>query len=188
MNKFANTSTLVVLLALTTASLSPAEAKGFRRTGPNGTIGAAAGRFAGPNGGSLNAAGAGFATRNAGLVGGAFKGIGPKGGTGQGAGLAGWKRGVGGFERTGMSLNGAGGSSYNGFTKGGFNAQTGQGRFSASHQIHDANNGKNYGDTNQTSYSNGKGVTQLDTDNHGDYTVDWGKGQKSSVTKDSSSN
>lgn len=178
---------LLFALLSTSANLSSAEARGFRRAGQNGVVGAHANNFVGSNGGTWQGAGGGFATRNAGLLGGAFKGAGPNGGSGQGAGLAGWKRGVGGFEKTGMSLKGAGGSTYNGFTKGAYNAQTGQGAYNASHQVHDAQNGKNYGDTNQTSYSNGKGTTQLDTDNHGDYSVNWGKGTKPTITNDTAS-
>lgn len=173
-------------LAMFLISINPmdAEARGFRRSGPNGTVGARGGSFVGPNGGRWQAGAGGIGNRNAGLVGGGFRGTGPNGGSGQGAGVAGWRRGTGGFERTGMSLQGAGGSTYNGFTKGAYNAKTGQGAYDASHQVYDAKNGKSYGDANQTTYSNGQGVTQLNTDNHGDYTIDWGKGQQPTMTKD----
>jgi hypothetical protein len=163
----------------------PSEARGFRYAGPNGAIGAHAGAWTGANGGTFAGARGGFATRNAGLLGGAFKATGPNGGSANGGALAGWKRGVGGFEGTNLNATGPGGSTYNGFTRGKYNAQTGLGTYNSSRQIKDAQNGKNYGYTDNTSFQKGQGgQSQIDTDNHGDYTVDWSKGQKPVVTQD----
>jgi hypothetical protein len=185
MNIFAKASSLIALLFLV-AQVAPADARGFRRSGPNGTVAGSGGSFSGPNGGTFRGGAAGFANANNAFGAAAFRGTGPRGATGQGAAAGGWRRGVGAFERSGMSLKGPGGSSYNGYTKGFYNAKTGQGAYNASHQVADAKNGKTYGDTNQTTYNNGQGVTQLNTDNHGDYTVDWGKGMKPTVQKDPS--
>ena len=175
------------LLAIIAASssLAPAESRGFRAVGPRGYVGGNAHNFVGPYGGLHQGVGGAAIGPNGGLAGGAFRGTGPNGGTGSGSGLAGWKRGVGGFEGTQMNLKGAGGSTYNGYTRGKYNAQTGQGSYNASHQAYDAQNGKNYGDTNSTSFTKGQGgSTQFDTDNHGDYTATWGAGQKPVITKD----
>jgi hypothetical protein len=176
------------LLAIIAASccLAPAEARSFRAYGPRGAIGANARAYTNANGGTWGRAGAGAFGPNAGLGGGGFAGSGPNG-SGSGGGVAGYKRGVGAFEGTQMNLKGANGSSYNGYTKGKYNAQTGQGAYNASHQGYDAQNGKTYGDTNNTSFTKGQGgTTQLDTDNHGDYTANWGAGQKPVITKDPS--
>jgi hypothetical protein len=174
------------LLALIFAgAIQPSPARGGRWTGPNGGVGAHAGSYTGANGVTLTGARGGFATRNAGLFGGAFSARGANGGTASGSGAAGYKRGLGAFEGTNMTAVGPKGSTYNGYTRGAYNAQTGQGSYNASHQAYDAQNGKSYGDTNQTSYTKGQGgVTQLDTDNHGDYSIDWAKGQKPVVTQD----
>jgi hypothetical protein len=153
-----------------------------------GSAGLWGGRFNGPNGGHLGAAAGGVATPNAGLVGAGFKGTGANGGTVQGAGVAGWKRGVGAFEGTNTSATGPGGSTYNGFSRGIYNAQTGNGSYNSSRQVYNAQNGQNYGYTNSTTYTKGQGgQTQIDTDHRGDYTVDWGKGQMPVVVKDGSS-
>jgi hypothetical protein len=172
------TFALATAIFICASTIAPSEARG---SGGRGR-GAAGWRTA--SGAGWKAGGGGIVGRNAGLVGGAFKGKGLNGGTGQGAGIAGWKKGTGAFEHTKMNLHGAGGSTYNGFTNGKYNAKTGTGSYNASHQAYDAKNGQTYGDTNTTTYSNGKGVTQFDTDHHGDYTIDWNKGQKPSVTKD----
>lgn len=151
---------------------------GGRRFG-RGAAGAAGGRWSGPNGGNTQAAGGGIAGRQAGLIGGGFSGQGPLGGTGQGAGAAGWRKGVGAFEHTGSQFKGPNGSTYAGSTNGKYNAQTGQGSFDSSKQAYDAKNGKNYGYDASTQYQKGQGAdTTIDTQNHGDYSVDWDKGSK----------
>jgi hypothetical protein len=142
-------------------------------------------QFTGPNGGTFGAAGGGVATPNAGLIGGGFSGTGAYGSKAQGAGLAGWQHGVGAFEGTNASATGPGGSTYNGFSRGQYNAQTGNGTYNSSHQVYDAQNGQNYGSTNSTTYSQGQGgQTQIDTDHHGDYMVDWGQGHAPVITPD----
>jgi hypothetical protein len=143
-----------------------------------------AGRLAAQNNGHWKAVVGGFGNQNRGLAGYGFKGTTPNGGTGEGSGIGGWKRGVGGFEGTQMGLKAPNGSSYNGYTRGKYNARTGLGTYDADRQFYNAKNNKDSGWTNDTTYNNGKGVTQIDTDNHGDYTVDWGKGQKPTMTYD----
>ena len=191
-------------------NILPAEARGFRAAGARGAAGgfqrsgqygSAAGiggvaygrgaaglrgaRWAGPNGGTYQGGGGGIVGRHAGILGGRFNAAGPNGGTANGGGLAAWKQGVGGYEQSHLNLKGPGGSTYNGSTQGKYNAQTGQGTYDASRQAYDAKNGQNYGYTDQTSYTKGQGgVSQIDTDHHGDYTVDWQKGAKPVVTQD----
>lgn len=178
------TCSLMAIVLFMSAIMQPCLAKSIRASGARGTAAAGTHKFQGQHGGTFAGGGARFRTAGVGFGVAGFKGVGPRGGSGQGGAIGGFKRGVGGFEGSRMSLNGPGGSTYNGFTKGVYNAQTQQGSYNASHQVYDAKNGKTYGDTNSTSYSNGKGVTQLDTQNHGDYTIDWGKGQKPDLTKD----
>jgi len=185
--KHTNCACLLTAIAVLSAVLAqPCSARYARVSGPRGSAGIAARNLTGPYGGTFS--GAAGAVRNAysGLGGGAFKMTGPNGGSGQGGGVAGYRQGVGAFEGSNLNLKGPNGSTYTGYTRGKYNAQTGQGRYNASHQAYDAKNGKTYGDTNNTTYSNGQGVTQLNTDNHGDYTIDWGKGQQPVVTKDAS--
>jgi hypothetical protein len=213
LNRSASLLASAALLAVLVISAPSAYAKGFGFSGARGAgggfarsgqFGGAGGlggvaygkggaglwgrQFNGPNGGHLGAAAGGVVTPNAGLIGGGFKGTGANGGTAQGGGLAGWRRGVGAFEGTKMSATGPGGSSYNGSTQGQYNAQTGLGTYNASRQVYDAKNGQNYGYTDNTTYAKGQGgQTQIDTDHHGDYTVDWGKGQKPVIIQDGSS-
>ena len=210
LNRSASLLASAVLLAVTTISIPSADARGFggfnARGGGGGwshtgVFGRSAGlggyanglgaagiqgrQYNGPFGGHYGGLKGGVVTPNAGLVGGAFNASGPNGGSAVSGGLAGWRRGVGAFEGTNTSLRGPGGSTYNGFSRGTYNAQTGTGAYDANRQVSDAKNGQNYGYTNDTTYQKGQGgQTQIDTDHHGDYTVDWGNGQKPTIIND----
>jgi hypothetical protein len=180
-NTLAFSASLIAVIAV--SCMQPSQARGWRYAGPNGVAGARGGSYTGANGGTFAGGGGGFATRQAGLLGGAFKGTGANGGTAQGGGLAGWKQGVGGFEGTNMSAKGANGGTYNGSTRGQYNAQTGQGAYNGSHQVYDPQNGQTYGDTNQTTFTKGQGgTTQLDTNHNGDYQINYKPGQAPVVT------
>jgi hypothetical protein len=107
-----------------------------------------------------------------------------QGAYGKTAGFGGFKRGVGGAWGSGTSLAGAGGSTYKGWHAGKYNAQTGQGHWGSGKQLYNAKTGNSYGYTGDTTYQKGQGgTTAIDTLNHGDYTVDWAKGQKPVVTQ-----
>lgn len=102
---------------------------------------------------------------------------------GQTAGFGARAYGKGGFFGTKTSLAGAGGSTYNGYRLGKYNAQTGQGAYASGKQVYNAKNGNTYGYNQNTAYTKGQGgTTTLDTQNKGDYTVEWAKGQKPVVT------
>jgi hypothetical protein len=118
------------------------------------------------------------------LGGGAFRAAGPNGGTANGSGAFGYKNGVGAFENTNMTAQGPNGSTYNGYTRGNYNASTGQGTYNSGKQAYDAQNGQKYGYTDQSTYQKGQGgQSTIDTDNHGDYNVNWQPGQAPVVTQ-----
>lgn len=112
----------------------------------------------------------------------AGKWAGPNGGNFQTAGAGAYKPGVGAFRQGGFSgqtANGGTGSGTSGFK---YNAQTGQGTQATSAQFKTAN-GQNYGGNESTSFTKGQGGdTSLQTDNHGSYNIDWQKGEKPVVT------
>lgn len=196
----------VSLIAIGTSA--PAEARGFHAAGSRGKVGgysragtygqsagvggyaygrgaagAGAGSWAGPKGGSLNAAGGGFVTPNAGMGAGAFNAAGPNGGTAYGGATGGYKKGVGAFGSSAMHAQGANGSNYNGYKQGAYNAQTGQGGYNSGKDFYNANTGQSYGYDQSTAYQKGQGATtSLDTQNKGDYTVQWQQGAKPVVT------
>ncbi len=155
----------------------PAEA---RRAFARGQYGAAGAYGSQGTYGSRFGARAMGANMGAGMRGGQWAG--PNGGTAQSAGAFGYKRGVGGFRGSswqGQAPNGASGA---GYSKNVYNAQTGQGTRSSSQQFETAA-GQNYGYNGTTNYTKGQGATStIDTQNKGDYTVDWQKGQKPVVT------
>lgn len=145
--------------------------------GPNGAGGAYG--YQNQYGGRMGAAAVGR-NMGAGIRGGSWAG--PNGGSLQSGGGFGYKRGVGGFRNSGWQGQAANGASGSGYTKNMYNAQTGQGTRSSSEQIQTAA-GKDYGYTGTTNYTKGQGaVTSLDTQNKGDYNIDWQKGQKPVVT------
>lgn len=196
----------VVLIALLISSVAAAEARGFGFRGGRGAVGGFqsnvggksyglgaryAGRAAGltggsfqtPAGGAFKGAAAGFVGPNAGALGGGWKGTTAAGGAYQGAGGAAWLRGVGGVEGTHSSINAANGASYAGYTKGRYNAQSGQGTYDSGKTFTSAS-GQQYGYDQSTEFTRGKGgETTLDTRNNGDYQIDWQKGQKPVVTE-----
>ncbi|MDZ4834705.1 MAG: hypothetical protein SGJ27_13085 [Candidatus Melainabacteria bacterium] len=205
------TATALSILMLSLLCQSEAEARrfgargangaagGFSRTGAygksagiggvrygRGAAGASAGSFAGPNGGTFRGARGGFVTPNAGAVGGAYAGTSAAGGSYQGAGGAAWKRGVGGVAQTGVSGTTASGNQYAGYKKGAYDAQTGQGAYNSGKSYTNAQTGQQYGYDQNTDFTRGQGgATTIDTQNKGDYQVDWQKGQKPTVTQTS---
>ncbi len=126
---------------------------GARALGPNAGGGFRAGQYAGPNGGSV-----------------------------QGAGAFGYKRGVGAFHQGGWSGNGPNGGTASGSSKANYNAQTGTGTSASQMQATNAA-GQKYGYTGNTNFEKGEGSQSVvQTDNHGTYDVDLQKGSKPVVT------
>lgn len=126
---------------------------GARFLGPNAGFSARAGSYAGPNGGAL-----------------------------QTGSTAGYKRGVGAFRKSGFSGTTPGGGAASGYSSNVYNAQTGTGtRNSGVDYTHPS--GQQYGYNGTTDYTRGQGgTTTLDTQNKGDYSIDWQKGTKPVVT------
>lgn len=154
-------------------------AAGFA-AGPAGAAGGIAGR------GQYGGGAAGFAAgQNAGAGFHAGKWAGPNGGNFQTAGASGYQRGVGAFRQSGWSGKAANGASGSGNVKNYYNAQTGQGTRSSNEQVQNAA-GQDYGYNGNTSYTKGQGANSvIQTDNHGTYDVNYQKGQKPVVTETS---
>ena len=123
-------------------------------------------------------------TPTAGAVGGLYSGTGPNGGSYRGGAGAAWKQGVGGVEQTGFSGTAANGNQYAGYTKGAYNAQTGQGTYNSGKSYTNGQTGQQYGYNQSTQFTKGEGgQTTIDTKNNGDYQVDYQKGQKPTVVE-----
>jgi hypothetical protein len=157
---------------------SSAEARRVFARGPNGALGGyanqgtwgrnAGGAVVGPNAG-------------AGLRGGQYTGA--NGGTlNTGGGFA-YKRGVGAARGSAWNGTAPNGTSGAGNSNMKYNAQTGQGTSNSSEQFKNAA-GQTAGYNGNTTFAKGQGGdTQINTDNKGDYNVDWAKGQKPVVTQ-----
>lgn len=151
-----------------TASGSRGRASGYARQGQYGQSAAIGGQIYGH--GAAGASG--------------FSGYGPNGGTYKGgrAGIA--MPGVGGIGARSMSGTAANGNAYSGYGRGAYNAQTGQGVYNSGKSYTNAQTGQQYGFDQNTQFAKGQGgQTTIQTENKGDYTVDWQKGQKPSVTQ-----
>lgn len=174
--------TLALALGLTGSSLvlaQPAQAGRLFARGANGAAGAYG--YQGQYGGRAGARALGY-NAGAGIRGGQWAG--PNGGTAQSAGAFGYKRGVGAARGSAWQAQAPNGASGSGYSKNVYNAQTGQGTRSSSEQFQTAS-GKSYGYDGTTNYTKGQGATStIDTQNKGDYTVDWQKGQKPIVTQE----
>jgi len=167
----------IVFISNGLAMAQPAEARRAFARGANGAAGAFASQ--GEYGSRAGARAIGY-NAGAGFRGGQWAG--PNGGTAQSGAAFGYKRGVGGFRGSSWQGQAANGASGSGYTKNAYNAQTGQGTRSSSEQIQTAS-GKAYGYNGTTNYTKGQGAqSTIDTQNKGDYTVDWQKGQKPVVT------
>ena len=167
----------LLALILLSATSGQAEARRAFARGANGSIGAFASQ--GQYGSRMGAralgqnAGAGFRQ-------GQFNG--PNGGSLNGNGNFGYKRGVGGFRNSAWNGQAPNGASGNGYTHSQYNAQTGQGTRSSGEQVA-TSSGKDYGYSGNTSYTKGQGgQSVINTDNHGSYDVDFAKGAKPVVT------
>lgn len=185
MNKFAPAlpALLACLLGLG-AGANPAEAKRVFAGGSGGGIGAF--NHQGQYGKTVGAGAFRRGQGGAGFVGGSYTG--PNGGTFQGGTGGAFKKGVGGFRHSQFQGTGANGGSANGYMNSKYNAQTGQGSRESGVSATSAG-GQNYGYDAQSTYTRGQGgQTTIDTQNKGDYTVDWQKGEKPVVTPVSQTN
>lgn len=168
----------MVVVALAGASTAEADARrGFAR-GANGAAGGWARQ--GQYGSSAGARAVRYGSGAAGFRAGSFAG--PNGGTFQGANAGAFKKGVGGARASKFSSQGPNGASASGYSNNVYNAQTGTGTRNSGKDINTAS-GQSYGYDGSTSYTKGSGATStIDTQNKGDYTVDWQKGAKPVVT------
>jgi hypothetical protein len=167
----------LVVLSLPLLLPQHAEARRLFARGANGAIGGFASQ--GQYGGRVGARALGY-NQGAGFRAGQWNG--PNGGTAEGGAAFGYKRGVGGFRKSGWNATAPNGASGSGYTTNKYNAQTGQGMRSSSEQFQTAS-GKDYGYNGNTTYTKGQGgETMIQTDNKGSYDIDWQKGQKPVVT------
>lgn len=156
----------------------PADARRAFARGANGSIGAFAhqGQYGQRAGARALGRNAGFGFR-----GGSYQG--PNGSTLQTAQGGAYRRGVGGFRAKQFEASGANGRSGSGYMNHKYNAQTGEGARNSGVSYTNPQ-GQSYGYDGSTSYTKGQGgTTTIDTQNKGDYTVDWQKGQKPVVTQ-----
>jgi hypothetical protein len=168
---------MLLFLGTSVALQQPAEARRAFARGQHGVAGvyASQGKYLNRAGTRALGANAGFGARAA-----SFNG--PNGTNAQfGAGGA-YKRGTGGFRAKQFSATGANGGSANGYMNNVYNAQTGTGMRNSGKSYTNAQ-GQTYGYDGSTSYTKGQGATSsINTQNKGDYTVDWQKGEKPVVT------
>ncbi|MBA3993043.1 MAG: hypothetical protein C0469_05895 [Cyanobacteria bacterium DS2.3.42] len=167
-----------VLAVLTMTVAPPSEARRAFARGANGTAGAFAhqGQYGQRAGARALGANAGFGFR-----GGSYQG--PNGSTLQAAQGGAYKRGVGGFRAKQFQATGANGGTGSGYMNNAYNAQTGTGTRNSGASYTNPQ-GQSYGYDGTTNYAKGQGATTtIDTQNKGDYTVDWQKGAKPVVTQ-----
>ena len=170
---------VAALTAQLAASVFCADAEARRAfvRGGNGVAGGYAGQTA--YGSSVGARAFG---PNAGAAFRAGSYAGPNGGTFQGANAGAYKRAVGAFRASQFSAAGPNGGSATGYSNNVYNAQTGTGVRNSGKSGTTAS-GQSYGYDGTTDYTKGVGATtSIDTQNKGDYTVDWQKGTKPVVT------
>ncbi|MBP9089501.1 hypothetical protein KBI23_00630 [bacterium] len=171
-------SIVMAVMALTAASTTQAEARRGYARGANGAVGGFARQ--GQYGSSVGGRAVRYGSGGAGFRAGSFAG--PNGGTFQGANAGAFKKGIGGARASKFSSQGPNGGSASGYSNNVYNAQTGSGTRNSGKDINTAS-GQSYGYDGSTSYTKGSGATStIDTQNKGDYTVDWQKGAKPVVT------
>lgn len=170
--------TATLLFVITSVTLTePAEARRAFARGPQGVAGAYGyqGQYGRRAGARAISANGGFNARAAAYTG-------PNGTSVQSASGGAFRRGVGGFRGKQFSAEGANGGSANKYMNNAYNAQTGTGVRNSGASYTNPQ-GQSYGYDGTTSYAKGQGATtSIDTQNKGDYTVDWQKGQKPVVT------
>ena len=170
-----------VILAIASMTLAqPADARRAFARGANGSIGAFAqqGQYGQRAGARALGANAGFGFR-----GGSYQG--QNGSTLQTAQGGAYKRGVGAFRAKQFDATGANGGQAAGYMNNVYNAQTGTGTRNSGVSYTNPQ-GQSYGYDGTTNYTKGQGgTTTIDTQNKGDYTVDWQKGEKPVVTQTS---
>ncbi|MBY0357543.1 MAG: hypothetical protein K2W82_06030 [Candidatus Obscuribacterales bacterium] len=169
-----------LFVALALFNISAAEAKSFKTYGYRGR--AAGFTHQGQYGQAAAIGGQMYGGGAAGAAG--FRGYGPNGGVYKGgrAGMA--IPGVGAVGGRAVSGTSASGNHYAGYGGGAYNAQSGQGLYNGGKSYTHAQTGQQYGYDQSTQFVKGQGgQTTIQTENKGDYTVDWQKGQKPSVTQ-----
>lgn len=93
-----------------------------------------------------------------------------------------YQNGVGGSASRGFNAATTNGASASGYKTNNYDATTGQGTSAKGRDVNTVN-GESYGYDASTTYTKGQGfTTSLDTQNKGDYTIDYSKGSKPVVT------
>ncbi len=174
---FAMSLAAIFAVSLALGANNAADARGFHARGSKGAAGGYARQ--GQYGRSAGAAAVGY-NRGAGFRAGSWNG--PNGGSLQSAGGGAYKRGVGAMRASKFASTGPNGGSASGYSNNVYNAQTGTGVRNSGKDINTAS-GQSYGYDSSTSYTKGQGATStIDTQNKGDYSIDWQKGSKPVVT------
>ncbi|PZM77912.1 MAG: hypothetical protein DKT66_26925 [Candidatus Melainabacteria bacterium] len=169
--------TAAFLAVFSMAVTPPAEARRAFARGANGSLGAFAhqGQYGQRAGARALGANQGFGFR-----GGSYQG--PNGSTLQTAQGGAYKKGVGAFRAKQFQATGANGGNASRYMNNAYNAQTGTGTRNSGASYTNPQ-GQSYGYDGTTNYAKGQGATTtIDTQNKGDYTIDWQKGQKPVVT------
>lgn len=169
--------TAALLAVFSMVVTPPAQARRAFARGANGSIGAFAhqGQYGQRAGARALGANQGFGFR-----GGSYQG--PNGSTLQTAQGGAYKKGVGAFRAKQFQATGANGGNASGYMNNAYNAQTGTGTRNSGASYTNPQ-GQSYGYDGTTNYAKGQGATTtIDTQNKGDYTIDWQKGQKPVVT------
>lgn len=167
--------TLLITIAGGIACQQPAEARRAFARGANGVLGGYASQGQYGQRAGFRAFG-----QNAGIAARAGSYAGPNGGTLQTAGGGAYKRGVGAFRGSQFNATGPNGGAASGYSNHVYNAQTGARNSGKSYTNPE---GQSYGYDSTTNYTRGQGgTTTIDTQNKGDYTIDWQKGEKPVVT------
>lgn len=111
-----------------------------------------------------------------------FSGTSAAGGSLNRQGQMQYQNGVGGSASRGFNAATTNGASASGYKTNNYDATTGQGTSAKGRDVNTVN-GESYGYDASTTYTKGQGfTTSLDTQNKGDYTIDYSKGSKPVVT------
>lgn len=178
MKRVMKAASIVMAFVALAASTTQVQARGGFARGANGAAGGYArqGQYGSSAGGRAVRYGQGAAGFRAGSF------AGPNGGTFQGANAGAFKKGVGGVRASKFTSQGPNGGSASGYSNNVYNAQTGTGTRNSGKDWN-TSSGQSYGYDGSTSYTKGTGATStIDTQNKGDYSVDWQKGAKPVVT------
>jgi len=157
---------------------------GMRAAGANGgRLGLRGGSYTGPNGGTASTAGGtAYMPGVGGIHASQFNGTTANGGAASRNSNWQYQNGVGGSANRDFSATSASGASASGYKTNNYDATTGTGTASKGRD-YTTKDGSTYGYDSTTAYTKGEGAQKtIETQNKGDYTIDYSKGNKPVVT------